>query len=152
MAAKKKGRKAAAKSAAPRKVPQPHGGALLSGGMPGNRGGTGRPPSELRARLRGSFEDRIKTLEAFADGAMPLREKCEKCGHEPIPTLAAMPVESSDRLRAIDMMAKYGLGTLKEVSVENVRERVKATLSVIQSHTAPEQYATIVQALKPVWA
>lgn len=45
MAARKK---TAAKTAAPAKVPQPHGGALLTGGVPGNKGGTGRPPEWLR--------------------------------------------------------------------------------------------------------
>ena len=32
------------------KVPQPHGGALLAGGMPGNKGG-GRPSDELKAKM-----------------------------------------------------------------------------------------------------
>lgn len=38
----------------PQKIPQPHGGALLSGGVPGNRGGSGggRPPDEFKARMR----------------------------------------------------------------------------------------------------
>lgn len=153
MGAKKAGRKTAGKTTAPSKRPQPHGGALLTGGVPGNKGGTGRPPSELRAQLRGSFAERVKVLEQFADGSMPLRERCPKCGHEEPASLAtALPVEPSDRLRALDMLAKYGLGTLKEISVENVRERVRSTLSVIQTHVSPEQYQTIVQALKPVWA
>jgi hypothetical protein len=37
---------------APALVEQPHGGALLSGGVPGNKGGTGRPPDEFKARMR----------------------------------------------------------------------------------------------------
>jgi hypothetical protein len=32
----------------PALVPQAHGGALLVGGLPGNAGGTGRPPEEFR--------------------------------------------------------------------------------------------------------
>lgn len=33
----------------PRLIPQPNGrGALLSGGMPGNKGGSGRPPDEFK--------------------------------------------------------------------------------------------------------
>lgn len=42
--------KRAAKSAKakPDLIPQPHGGALLSGGVPGNKGGTGRPPNWLK--------------------------------------------------------------------------------------------------------
>ena len=35
----------------PEKVEQPHGGALNSGGTPGNKGG-GRPPQEFRERMR----------------------------------------------------------------------------------------------------
>jgi hypothetical protein len=35
----------------PEKVPQPHGGALLRGGMPGNKGG-GRPPSPFKNFIR----------------------------------------------------------------------------------------------------
>ncbi len=44
-------------------------GALRGGGKPGNRGGTGRPPSVIRERCRGSFEDRIAVLEEIADDA-----------------------------------------------------------------------------------
>lgn len=85
--------KTAAKSAA--LIPQPHGGAIYRGGVRGNSGGPGRPPSELRARLRGSFEDRFAVLEAIADDA------------------AADP---SDRIRAIEVMAKYGIGPVTGLS------------------------------------
>lgn len=44
-----KARKTAKKTAIPEKVPQPNGkGALYAGGVPGNAGGTGRPPNWLR--------------------------------------------------------------------------------------------------------
>lgn len=76
-------------------VPQPHGGALLPGGVPGNAGGTGAPPSALRLTLRKSFSDRVKILEQIADGT--LGEK----------------VRPSDRAKAIDILAKYGLGPAK---------------------------------------
>ena len=39
------------------KVPQPHGGALNSGGTPGNKGGMGRPPLRLLEALRKVRED-----------------------------------------------------------------------------------------------
>lgn len=115
--------------------------------------GPGAPPSELRAQLRGSFAERIATLEQFADGAMPLKERCPACGFEQASTLAtALPVDASDRLRALDMLAKYGLGTVKEVTVENVRERVMATLAVIRQRCSEEQAAAIVAELRPIWA
>ncbi len=41
-------KKTAGKRAVPSKVRQPHGGALLTGGVPGNKGGTGRPPNWLK--------------------------------------------------------------------------------------------------------
>jgi hypothetical protein len=56
-----------------------------------NKGGTGRPPSVIREKLRGSFDKRVKVLEQIADGK-----------------LAA---SVADRLKAIDLLAKYGLGT-----------------------------------------
>ena len=35
----------------PEKVEQPHGGAIYRGGVPGHRGGGGRPPNEFRRRM-----------------------------------------------------------------------------------------------------
>lgn len=49
----------------------------------------GRPPSAVRAQMRDAFASRIHLLEAFADN----------------PQLAV-----SDRLRALDQLARYGLG------------------------------------------
>ena len=43
------GSKTAKKRARPALIPQPNGrGALLAGGMPGNKGGSGRPPDEFK--------------------------------------------------------------------------------------------------------
>ena len=39
-------------SKAPHLIPQPNGGALNSGGTPGNKGGTGRPPNLVRQLAR----------------------------------------------------------------------------------------------------
>jgi hypothetical protein len=49
-------------------VLQPHGGALLSGGMPGNRGGPGRPRSDVRMLCRQGLEDAVPTLRTTAKG------------------------------------------------------------------------------------
>lgn len=45
------------------RVPQPHGGALNAGGVPGNRGGTGRPPDAFRIRMQTILE-RSETASA----------------------------------------------------------------------------------------
>lgn len=53
----------------PEKVPQPHGGALNSGGTPGNKGG-GRPPDEFKRRMAAmaSSETALDYLEACLNG------------------------------------------------------------------------------------
>ena len=141
-----------------RLIPQEHGGALLSGGVPGNAGGTGRPPSEVRARLRGSFEERIPVLEQFMDGqvTLPLRRRCEHCGKEPtnrdedaeVLRLAPSP---ADILRAFDIAGKYGLGTTRQINTEHVRERLRATLETIRDQLTENDAARLIAALKPIW-
>lgn len=102
-------------------------------GNPGNKGGLGATPSVIRDALRGSFATRVAILETIADGKLP-------------------NAEVGDRIKAIDMLAKYGLGAMKEVSVENVRDRVQATLGVIRQQVSPEQAETIFAELRPIWA
>lgn len=62
--------KTARKTAKPAKIPQPNGkGELYSGGVPGNKGGTGRPPNEFVERMRelASSEERLKHVETILD-------------------------------------------------------------------------------------
>jgi hypothetical protein len=54
------------------------------------RPGPGRPPDKIRAALRKAFDDRIATLREIAD------DEDQKMDY---------------RLKAMDMLAKYGLGT-----------------------------------------
>ena len=115
----------------PALVPQRHGGAVYSGGVPGHRGGPGRPSSVLRDRLRGSFEDRVSVLEAIADDK---------------------EADPQDRIRAVDVLAKYGLGTLHEISVEQVRDRLRDTLQVLREELPSEQAAHIINRLREVWS
>lgn len=115
----------------PALVPQAHGGAVYSGGVPRHRGGPGRPPSALRERLRGSFEDRVTVLEEIADDE------------------AADP---QDRIRAVDTLAKYGIGTLREISVERVRDRLRDMLQVLREELPSEQAAHIINRLRAVWS
>ena len=56
-----------------------------------------------------------------------------------------------DRLSALDYGAKYGAGTLKEVSVENVRERVRATLDAIREALPADQADAIIATIRPLW-
>lgn len=82
--------KSVEKSAGELRVPKHGRGAIRAGSKPGNTPGTGRPPSEIRARLRGSLDARIRIAEEIADD--------DTASH-------------ADRLRALDFLAKYGMGT-----------------------------------------
>lgn len=70
--------------------PQSHGGALLAGGVPGNRGGTGAPPSAIRARYR--------------EALLPLRDELVGIAND-------KDVPPRDRIRAVDAIARIALGS-----------------------------------------
>ena len=112
------------------RIQQPHGGALLAGGQPGNRGGLGKPPSALRERLRGSLDERVVVLEQIADD--------ESATHR-------------DRIRAVDILAKYGLGQLREVSVEDVRGRLSATIELLRQELDPSEADRLIMHLRDIW-
>lgn len=111
-------------------MPGLNGGALKRGGTPGGkRRGAGRPPSVIRAKLRGSFEKRIAVLEQIADGEfvphLPKEVKREDictcgaykrdaaseciCMASNNPTMAEYA--ATERLKAVDLLGKYGMGT-----------------------------------------
>lgn len=109
-------------------IPQPHGGALKSGGNPGNVGGTGRPPSAIRARMRQHLDSDV------------LKKVMAEFEAEKLPTLDVA-----------EFLAKYGLGTMKEVSVENVRERLRLTLEVLRRELSAPQLRAIIPQIEGVW-
>ena len=112
-------------------VVPPHGnGRLRHGSRKGNTPGTGRPSSAIRERLRGSFEERIEVLEEIAD--------------DPRQTPA-------DRTRAIDLLAKYGLGTLKEVSTEDVRDKLRETISLIRAELPRDHAENLLERMRTIW-
>ena len=109
-------------------IPQPHGGALRNGGP--NRGGPGRAPSEIRKQLRGDFRERIQILNRIADDE---------------------EMRAGDRIRAVELMARYGFGTLTEMSVEEVRDNLTVTISVIRDFLNEDQAKELVERLRPIW-
>jgi hypothetical protein len=55
-----------------------------------------------------------------------------------------------DRVKAIDVMGKYGLGALKEISAEHVRDRLRQTIDIIRDEV-PEMAEALLARLAPVW-
>lgn len=92
-------------------MPQPHGGTLQVGN-PGNSGGIGRPTPQIRARCRGSFLHRIPILEQIADGTLT-----ETVDSPTGPQNVLVPSPLAERLKAIDMLGKYG--GLQVIAVES---------------------------------
>lgn len=83
-------------------VSQKHGGALRTGGKPGNNGG--RPRSAVRAASQLAFEQRIPVLESIADNAK---------------------AKDGDRIRAVDALGKHA-GISKEEAIPRELVRLLA--------------------------
>jgi hypothetical protein len=114
-------------------IPQPHGGALVPGGGRGPKPGApnaGRPPSAIRALMRESFAVRIPLAEAIADNPR---------------------ISPADRLRALDLLGRYGLGTTRELSVEEVRERLTQTIVAVRAIVPARHVETLLATLRQVW-
>jgi hypothetical protein len=80
-----------------------------TGGKPGR---SGRPPSAVREAMREAFADRIHLLEGFADDAS---------------------LSVSDRLRALEQLARYGLGaTVTQTDTEgNTPQTVRVLHQIV---------------------
>lgn len=111
-------------------MPQPHGGALLPGGT--GAPGTGRPADRVRAALRKAGANRIKVLKDIADGNDP-------------------EAKPADRVRAVDTMLRYGIGTIQEMSVDAVRGRLAQTIALIRDHFPPEQAEPLLEKMADLW-
>lgn len=106
-------------------VPQPHGGALLTGGQKGQTPGPGRPPSAIRRTLRKRFDEQIAILVEIAKNS----ESADK-----------------DRIAAIDKLAKYGLGEEKGWSHDLVAALVRDLADTIERHISDKDVLKVIEA------
>ena len=75
--------------------------------------------------------------------------------YENLPKLHALAQDEttapSDRLKAMDLQARYGLGALQDVSMESVTAKLSATIREIQA-VVPHDVATpLLERLRLVW-
>lgn len=124
----------------------------LRGGNPGNSGGkkgrSGRPPSVIREMCRGAFAQRIKILKKIADGEAI--ERVKLANGEEMETMKSADV--SDRLKAIDLLGKYGLGTKQEVTGADDEPLVPQGLTPDQMAATVAQLLATAQARKDAQA
>jgi hypothetical protein len=147
----------------PTMVPQPHGGALHAGGVPGNRGGVGRPPSEVRRMAREMFAARLPVLDQIAEGrvVLPIQERCPSCGYEPTSDDQEMherhierAVRPGEQVRAMEALARVGMSG--HVSIDDLKARLIAQVRVMREWAdaegvTNEQMERLRCALDSVW-
>lgn len=111
-------------------VPQPHGGALRYGGT--NKGGPGRPPTELRRTLR----DLLDT------GGIAYLAECARGDRD-----------DEARRWATETLLRYGLGTRDEITTvsADVQMRLQRQADAILETCPPEVAAVLAQRLREIW-
>lgn len=86
--------------------------------------------------------------------------RCPKCEAELEPTgklppswiklEAVVSASAKERIQAIEVMGKFGLGTIKEISGEQVKDRLRQTIDIIREEV-PEVAEALLARLEPVW-
>ena len=95
-------------------VPQAHGGALLAGGKRGNKGG-GRTPSEIRELMRQPLAKLLPIITRIAEAPDVEEVECPHCNEKvEVPSHR----KDGDKLKAVDLLARYGIGTRQEIEHE----------------------------------
>ena len=129
-------------------VRQPHGGAIRVGSQKGNTPGTGRPPDEIRAKLREiGVSKGVPFLSDVLDGKITftLTGVCSECGKESKPTDALwlrvltdqITASVDQRLKANEQAFKYGLGTKDEISVTD-HPKFREAVAVVRAELEAE--------------
>jgi len=116
-------------SSGPVLIEQPHGGALLTGGVKGNSGGPGRPPNQFR----------LKSAQTYSKLNDLVDRKVEKWT-----TLENADEIPTDQIKGLmDTTGRFGLGDAKVVVDDEMIDKV---MQVIEEH-CPDQAQVILQDL-----
>ena len=104
-------------------VPQKHGGALLTGGVPGHQGAGGRPPEFWRKACRDALEraDGLGFIERVING-----EEGEEVlvGEGANAKVVVVRPKVRDRLYAVRLLAEHGFGKPpQELQIDDAKER-----------------------------
>lgn len=131
-----------------------NGAKIPLGNHPGNTGGKKGRSGMLRGKVRNKLSKVMNAhgVAALTDILTAPREMtvtCEECGHS---QEVKPPSTDGDRIRATDVAGKYGpVGTLKEISTEEVQDRLRQTVEIINEQLEPEDADRVRGLLKEVW-
>jgi hypothetical protein len=95
-----------------------NGGRLLTGGVRGNKGGTGRPPNVIRQGFRKDLPTEarklrahVREMEKLVKELEPIRAKEDKDASKITTRLHDLERLMRARMQLAEFLAKYGLGT-----------------------------------------
>ena len=80
--------------------------------------------------MRGSLWKRLRIVEQIIDSG---------------------ETSSADKLRGIDLLARYGVGQPRTLNADDIRERLLTTVSFIRDALSPEQADELIQKIAGVW-
>ncbi len=112
-------------------VKQAHGGALLSGGVVGHKGGSGRPPSMVRAALLQKGWDAVPEIEGIMNGESSTGQ-------------IVSPAQQVAAWKAVMDMSLPKITERFEVTV-GVKDVLSATATVLIRHLPREKVAEIIR-------
>ena len=120
------------KPTAPHLIEQPNGGALMSGGTPGNKSNTGRHVGRPRSALRNLFFDDLETARGKMMAILEREtEECEECG-------GVQTAMDRDIVAIFDKLAKYSIGERKEIVAVDT-ELMNELGAVVGRHVEDDQ-------------
>jgi hypothetical protein len=128
----------------PEKIPQPHGGALLRGGVKGNAGN--RMRRLVTKKAMHMVAERMPILGHIADGSVV--EWSEDAQGHRTPTLTSP--KPADRVKALQLLWEVA-NSDKKVSMAQVRARLQAQVVVIRQTLAPDVADRVLEKLADVW-
>lgn len=108
-------------------VPGRNGGRLRRGN-PGNRGGRGRAPAEIRATCREKFDTLLPKLERIAK---------------------ARKSKDADKVRAIDVLGRYGMD--RSISIEDLKEALRLMTAEIYDFLPRDQADVLISRIRPIF-
>lgn len=131
-------------------VPQKHGGAIYQGTPRNIVPGPGRPPEQFRAVARRLLHNR-KLLHRLADIADARIGEIKEVTVDGAVLKIYTETPIREQRGAIAELAKIAIPQVKELSTEDVKDRLRQTIALIRSKLPPDQAESLLSEIEPIW-